>query len=231
MDFDAIVCANMPQIPDFTLKELTPDDIKRLEISAQKKAISKFYETYYLRHYVYEFQSKGVLPVEPTTDEKKLILEIEYDRISTKPPYQLITINPKPGITYLELSSKVEKLVSKKTVSSYIYCYEVRKSQDDTFEGLHCHILLKYDDKPYNFKRGVKSTFKHICNVNDDRILNFKFVSEEFLQSKIDYILGIKTESKKASIDATIAWRLLNDIPSVLESSPPFPCRATQILE
>lgn len=194
------------------------------------EAIKQFSKTYYLRHYVNQFMEKGELPVPALTDADKEILSISYNRIATKPPFMLVTINPKPDVLYNELLSKVQKFLKKKTIISYICCFEVRAKNGNEYTGLHCHVLVKYDDQPYNFKRGSKNTFKTVCNSDDPHVLNFKFVTEDLIESKIDYILGIKTEKKSVGVNVTDEWRKAYKIPEVLESSPPFPCRATQLI-
>lgn len=197
----------------------------------RSEAIRQFSKTYHLRNFIRVFQESGELPVEMITEKEKSIQLEEFQRISTKPPYILITINTSPDVIYDDLFKKVQKFLKKKTISNYIGCFEIRKIEDGTYKGLHCHILVKYEDKPYNFKRGVKNTFKNVCDSNNPHILNFVYISQDRLDNEIDYIKGIKCEKKQVGVQLCKEWRAEINIPEYFESSPTFPCRAAELLE
>ncbi len=220
--FNDQIASRMPEQTYVLTEEEKQKSIKKAFIDAHHQ----FYKTCFLRDMVKTFTETGVPPTMPKDPELKKMVESQADAVSNKPPYMLLTINPKPNITLPELKKVVEKVIKKKTITEYAYCYEVRKD-DNT--GLHAHILLKYEDKPYNFRRGVKNTCKHICDTDNPNILNFKFVEEKNLQQKIDYIKGIKKDSKKPGVKASIKYRIDNNLLPLYESSPPFPCRATQV--
>lgn len=192
---------------------------------AYNDALYQFYKTMFLRDMVSNVAERGVFPIKSDLTMIRDVHERTTDRLSSKPPYMLITVNVKTDISLRMLMKKVEKFISKKTITSYAYCYEVRNSEG----GLHCHLLVHYTPKPYDFKRSTKNTFKTLCDVNNPSCLNFKFVEEENLLSKYKYINGEKSDKKNASVLASAKYREENKLAKIYESSPPLPCRATLI--
>lgn len=202
---------------------ISDEDIQKVHKKAYLESLQCFFKTAYLREHVRQFAENGALPYTPEDPKLVEMLHNQANSLITKPPYILLTVNPKEE-DLSSLMAAVDKFVRKKTIKHYIYCYEVRNSQG----GLHCHILLEYNDKPYNFKRGAKNTFKNICQANNPNILNFKFIEGEHILSKIDYLKGIKKDSKKAGVEATILYRKENNLSAIYESTPPFPCRGAE---
>lgn len=205
--------------------DITDDDMKRAYKKAYLRSVEKFFETAFLREHVRRFAENGDVPIVPDEPVLQKMLIDQADAVSQKPPYLMITINPRHDVSLKDLKKQVEKYIKKKTITHYIYVYEVRKDE----EGLHCHIIVKYVDKPYNFKRGTKNTFKHLCDVNNPHILNFKFITEEHLQSKINYLLGDKKDTKKAGVACSEAYRKKHKLEPFYESSPRLPCRDAEI--
>lgn len=196
---------------------------------AAAEAYHQFYKTAILRQSVLEFMTEGKTPFNGTENEEvhRLMLE-QYKTNSTKSPYWLITINPKPGTELEDLDKVVAKILRKKTIQSFAFVYEIRKKEDDIYTGLHCHILVYQTLPSHDFKRGVQNTCKHICQSKNPNILNFKNVPEDAVQQKIEYLLGNKTDKKELGVALTMEWREANEIPPILESDPPLPCRVTQ---
>jgi len=203
--------------------KITEKELAAVNKKAYLAALEGFLKTCYQREMVRGFMDSGKLPYTPKDEGLLKMLNDQAQSVTTKPPYMLVTINPRQDIELKALKKGVEKFLSKKSISQYFYAYE------NTDKGhIHCHILLKYDIKPYDFKRSAKNTFKGICDTSNPHCLNFKFIEEDTLQSKIDYLLGGKTDSKQKGVTLTTAWRIEENIPAFIESSPPFPCRATQ---
>ncbi len=194
---------------------------------AEDQAKVHFFKTMLLRNHVQEFALQGETPISLTNEKPELqkIANTQSDKLSTKSPYCLVTINPRPGVTLPEFKKAVNKYLKKKTIPEYFQVYEVRKSD---MSGLHSHILLRYTAKPYDFKRSTISTFKGVCDAANTAILNFKFVAADILPDKIKYLLGEKKESKNQGVKATIEYRKKNNLPQFTESSPPLTCRATE---
>lgn len=125
-------------------------------------------------------------------------------RISLKPPYMFITVNPRSSITYEVLKKQVDKFVSKKFVEAYYGCYEIR---DGDFNGLHVHLLIKYKGQCYNTVRSCKTMFKNVCDISNTACLNIKYIQDELLQSKVDYIAGKKQEKKLGTVSLCNVWK------------------------
>lgn len=178
-------------------------------LKAYYESVYETYKTAFKRQMINDFCTEGKLPCVVESKVMNDLLQKQAAILMVKPPYLFITINPaKDDLEALQ--KVVAKIIKKKTVSDYHYVYEVRKEN----KGLHVHMLLKYDDKPYNFKRGVKSTCKNICQSNNPNILNFKFIDEDKIQSKIDYMNGSKKDSKLPGVRASLVFRKENDLNS-----------------
>lgn len=222
-----------PPIPDDILKEIEErvklrrklEDEKIVE-QAEKNAKKKLLENFLLKEYFYNYVEEDRLPLEVKKDETKELLTRSKERLNSKPPYCFLTVNPRREVSLAELQKKVKKLLNKKTTKEYFLVYEIRKAPD---EGLHVHILLRYTSRPSDFRRNTKNTFKDICDSNNTHCLNFKFIQENLLKDKVDYMLGDKKDSKKTAVEATIAWRKSQKLKPYEESIPPLPCRDTQI--
>lgn len=204
----------------------TPDHIKLPGAKYQKdieksyrNAIVKFYEHNFLHQFIADFMESGKVPVIPLDPMQVKLLDAASNRLSTKPRTILLTINPRPGITFQELNKAVIKFTKRKIIEAFKYVYEVRKSDNS---GLHCHVLLTYTCKPYDFGRAARSTFKHVCEVNNKHILNIRYVEDEDIISKIEYLKGKKTDAKLDGVQYTKNWRQENDIQDIYQSEQPL---------
>lgn len=207
---------------------LTNDQIREQMVKAQKDAIYGFYKSLFSRQYVLDFMSEGKTPYENLeTDDQKQIIDKARNAVVSKPPYAFITVNPYKEITLDELRKYVNKFLRRKIIDSYYLVYEVRK---EDLSGLHCHMLVKYNCKPYDLKRNVKSTFKNVCDETNPCILNVKYIEYDILQSKINYMNGEKKDAKQEGVKATKVYRFQNGLPDFQESTPPLPCRGAEYL-
>lgn len=202
-----------------------------INTKAYDDAMYQFLKTAYLRSFVADF-AEGKLPDELKNIDNKFIkrLDKEASRLSSKPPYMFITVNPRKEITLSELKKAVEKCVSKRVIKDYHYCYEVRKKEEKNFVGLHCHILVYMPEYvPYQFKRSVKNTFKHICDANNPNILNFKFIPNiEVFNEKIKYLQGNKQNDKLKGVELSKEYRRLNKLEDLYSNHPSLPCRGDE---
>lgn len=203
---------------------VTEEDLAKVNKKAYLDALQGFLKTAYQREMVRAFACEGKMPYVPKDETMKTMLHNQMDALATKPPFMLVTVNPRNNVSLKDFKKKIEKIVKKKSVLTYAYVYEVRRKD----EGLHSHILLEYDDKPYNFKRGIKNTVKNICDSDNPHCLNFKFVEEQHLNSKLQYLLGNKKDSKMKGVSDSEVFRTENKLDAIYESCPPLPCRATQ---
>lgn len=211
----------------FKTKTLTDDERITILKNAEKDALHSFYKTMFLRQYVSDFMTEGITPLQHLeSKEQKQIIDRARDAVISKSNYALITINPTADITQEVLTKCITKFVSRKLITSWFYVYEVRK---EDFSGLHCHMIVYRNSKPNDLKRGCQNTFKNICDVKNPSILNIKYIDEEnIINQKIPYLLGHKQDKKKPGIDATIKYRLENNLLDFYESTPPLPCRGAE---
>lgn len=206
--------------------------IKKISEEAYCEAMKNVLKQAYTRNIFNSLLEGDMKVFQGIKDSQLQMLLEESDRLSTKSPYWFITINPRPNVDLSTLQKVISKLITKKSIQSYSYVYEIRDFKDNKYTGLHCHILLEHNDKPYNFKRSVKSTVKNICDFNNPHILNFKNVPTlDSLKQKYQYILGNKKDSKKKGVAHTITYRVKNKLDSIYESNPPLPCRITEELD
>lgn len=205
------------------IKEKT--ETKEIIKKAYNDALYQYAKTQFLRHFVADFMENGKIPSEIKDPKYLEIMDKNYERISSKPPYYFITLNPKPGVSFEDFAKLVEKQISKKGVRHYMYVYEIRNAD---FGGLHCHMLLETSIRPYDFKRSLKNTFKNVMIVDNPEILNIKNIQYDIVMDKVNYMLGQKKDSKQKGVELTEIWRGQCKILPYYESSPPFPCRATQ---
>lgn len=194
---------------------------------AYADAFYQHYKGIYARQMSQDFLNTGQLPYEPEDIECKALIDRARNAVISKPPYAFITINPYDVITLDELQKYVNKYKKRKFIDSYYYVYEVRK-KDHT--GLHCHMLIKYNCKPYDLKRNTQNTFKNVCDDSNPCVLNIKYIEQDILQSKITYMNGDKKESKKEGVLATKEYRIENGLPAYFESTPSLPCRGAEYL-
>lgn len=106
-----------------------------------------------------------------------------------------ITVNVKPEITLEMLQKQVEKAVTKTWVQTYAYAYEFRGADSGNC-GLHAHICLpRGHKKACEAIRELRNTFKTL--IGTDKALDIRTYSMEFLNDKIEYLLGHKDDSEK----------------------------------
>lgn len=231
MDFDPdeFLRDNVPAsvVRDRASIVITDTELQKINKKAYLEATYQFLKTAYMREHVRRFAEDGKLPLEPQDSELLTMLNCQADSVMSKPPYMLITVNPRAEVSLSELKRVIAKLISKRCITHYYYVYEVRKAD---YTGLHCHILVMYTGRPYDFKRSVRNTCKHICDAKNPNILNFKYVDASLLLSKISYMSGDKSAKKLAAVGWTVTYRQREGLEDAYESSPPFPCRATQQL-
>lgn len=221
MDLSFLDEIKIPVPLKLTREGISESQLKATVVKAYTEAVHMFYKQLFTRQLVSNFMETGETPHLPNDPTLRAIAERASENISSKPPYILLTVNPREDIKLNELKSKVEKYVGRSIVTSFAYVYEVR----DVDSGLHCHILFQYKGKPYDVKRCTKNTFKNITNVDNPHCLNFKYVEEANLFDKYQYLLGNKTEKKLKSVNATKLYRLTNNLQPIYESNPTLPCR------
>lgn len=111
-----------------------------------------------------------------------------------------LTISPKNDIDFETFRDKISTFAQRKMFDDHIYVFEQRgKTVETAGEGFHAHLLLKRNMKYKQNKiiSNSKNTFKKITNVENHDIFNFHWCPEEYLNDKMEYILGTKTGKEK----------------------------------
>lgn len=173
-------------------------------------AIYDTYKSIFKHQFSHDFHNEGILPYIPNDSKMQETIAKARDRVLSKPRNIFLTINPKPGHDeFKEFSELIDKFTKKKTIVSATWVYEIRKAPD---KGLHCHMLLKYNNRPFDFKTSTKKYFSKCCDSKNPQCLNFRYVEEDDCHEKIEYMQGSKTKSKLPLVEATKKWRKDNNI-------------------
>jgi len=130
--------------------------------------------------------------------------------------YIFLTINPNPQITLLDFINKINKMMSKKWITNYLYVYEQRgESLGEIGKGFHFHLILeKPKTKKYSeMLRELSNSANAVCDSSSYNFFNIKSISEEEKERKIVYITGRKAdETKHLKQDMDIIWRQQNNL-------------------
>jgi len=183
-------------------------------------ALYEFHKTLFRREFNAKFQSEGIPPLEKYDDKYKKHIESASYRVSTKPPYIMITINVRPNENLKTIKTLVEKLCEKPYIESYKYVYEVRAEAEPL--GLHCHFLAKYTCRPYDLKTSLQTLFKNVCDVKNPHCLNLRYIEPDKLLSKVDYLLGKKQEKKLKSYEFSKKFREKHELKEIYSSPLPL---------
>lgn len=178
---------------------LSEDEHNDLYTKAVKKVMSKYYEQYVAD------QVESGAPSDPITSE--LISAIMSKKKACTSSHCFVTINPVSLISFSEFQRAVEKAMSKKWITDYLYAYEQRSDSLDSVHGYHVHILFKRNDKaPSQIRNEFNNTFKHI--VGHTRSIDIQFDSSKMYKNRISYILGNKKDKEKlVKTNVDVLWR------------------------
>lgn len=96
--------------------------------------------------------------------------------------YIFLTINRNAQIGLLDFINKINKMMSKKWITDYLYVYEQRgENEAETGKGFHFHLILK---KPKTKKysemiRELSNSANSVCDTSNFHFFNLKSISEE----------------------------------------------------
>jgi len=142
----------------------------------------------------------------------------KMEEIKENSKYIFITINPSAFITLENFINKINKLMSKKWITNYLYVYEQRgEFIEELGKGFHYHCILeKPKTKCYNhIVRELANSAKDLCDTSNFHFFNVKSISEEECNRKIQYITGRKADTNKhIKQDNDIIWRQQQNIKS-----------------
>lgn len=124
--------------------------------------------------------------------------EVKKIKEDTKPFY-FITINPKPDTDFKEFVAKVNTIRNLSWISKMYWVFEQRgDSHASKGKGFHSHILLeKFDNEMGKIKSQMRRMFKDMCSQPYENTINVYQKKREWLEDKLEYIKGNKTDSEK----------------------------------
>lgn len=205
--------------------QLTDEEIDlqhKVMMRAKQNVLTHIVEQDY-KHKIFEGKAHDLpvdLPIQSAIDNQ---LNLYCD----KSKVVFLTINPAPGVTFDRLKEVVKVITERTFIKEYFYVYEIRKSPD---EGLHVHMVYRYDCRPFDMEKSIKKACVGIVgDIKNHHQLNIKYLKPELTNDKIQYMLGDKKKSKMAGVDSTRSWRLANGVQPYYESEPSLSCRATNI--
>lgn len=151
-------------------------------------------------------------------EEERYAFLKKKNEIDNNSKYIFITINPNDRITLLEFINKMNKMMSKKWITNYLFVYEQRgENLSELGKGFHFHLILeKPKTKKYcEMLRELSNSANTVCDTSNYHFFNVKSISEEEKDRKIVYITGAKAdESKHLKQSMDIVWREKNKLKS-----------------
>ena len=136
-------------------------------------------------------------------------------RKENKKPFYFITINPKPDIDFNEFKSNIEDISTFTWVEKCYWVFEQRGNNNDTIgNGFHAHILIeKHNCEFGKMKSQITNKFKKFVGIVSDNTINIQKKKREWLNDKLEYIMGKKyDEGKPEKQEIDLIWRKNNNL-------------------
>jgi hypothetical protein len=115
-----------------------------------------------------------------------------------KKDWYFLTVNPAPEKTLKGFMKAINKAISKKWITYFIFVIEQRgESEAELGKGFHTHIIFNKGIKHCKVVKEMANTFRHMCDVSNYHLFNLKNVGEEEKNRKVEYILGTKADEAK----------------------------------
>jgi len=121
----------------------------------------------------------------------------KYKQELTKEWY-FLTINPAPDKKLPDFIKAINKALSKKWITYYIYVIEQRgESEAELGKGFHTHIIFNKGIKNCKVIKEMANSFRHMCDTSNFHLFNLKNIGDEEKRRKIEYITGMKADEEK----------------------------------
>lgn len=120
------------------------------------------------------------------------------------------TINPRPGVTLMQLFDAINKWTRKKHVICALWNFEQRgRTEDDLGSGIHTHMLMRQTYAyASNLKQDLRTCFSPLCESHLDACLHWRTCLHEHLKHRVSYVKGLKKpKSKQTLVDFDRQWR------------------------
>lgn len=138
------------------------------------------------------------------------------EEIKENSKYIFLTVNPNAYITLVDFINKINKMMSKKWITNYLYVLEQRgETLAELGKGFHFHAIIeKPKTKSYtHMVRELSNSANAVCDTSNFHFFNIKSISEEECQRKIIYLTGRKAdEAKHLKQEMDIVWRHNNNL-------------------
>lgn len=135
---------------------------------------------------------------------------------SRKTDWVFLTVNFDPSKSFAECFKAAQKLGNRRIWEWSCWVHEQRGETPATAgEGHHVHLLAKIKSATASAKSRSKSTVCHVCAVENSAIFNWKYIPEEYLSDKYQYITGAKAIEKQVKQSVDQLWREKNNILSI----------------
>lgn len=135
--------------------------------------------------------------------------------------YLFITVNPAPECTLDTFKHLINKMLTKKWLSKYIYVLEQRGVDEDTMgKGFHMHMIIQPPEgkSKAHIIREIGNTYKKVCDVTNFHCYNTKYIDQEEYLRKLEYMLGVKESTSDNKKDLKQAmdkvWRQKENLQS-----------------
>lgn len=128
-----------------------------------------------------------------------------------KTPFVFLTVNFDPSKSLDECFKAGQKLGNRKIWEWAHWVHEQRGETEETAgNGHHLHLVAKLADG--NAKTRAKTTVCHVCQVSNSAIFHWKYIPEEYVADKIEYITEAKALEKQSKQTIDKLWRAKNNI-------------------
>ena len=135
-----------------------------------------------------------------------------------KTDYAFITVNFDPSKAFDECFKAAQKLAKRNIFEWSTWAHEQRgTTPDQAGTGHHVHILAKLSAP--NAKTRAKSTVAHVCEVKNSAIFNWKYIPQEYINDKYEYITQSKALEKQAKQAIDKLWRSENKISTIYHNA------------
>ncbi len=125
--------------------------------------------------------------------------------------YTFITISVKPSAKLKQFVKKVEWFCERKYIGNFFYVFEQRSEGEEKVFGLHCHMVASYRAMLVlsQFEKNVHTTF---ASYAADSAMWMYFIIDEFIEDKVNYMLGDKFDNKLGKVSKDRIWRNENSL-------------------
>lgn len=181
----------------YALKDWIMPPDNEIRERALEKVKQRQYEEYYRLQMLQQ-------PNQLIKDIQELRNSLGEKREIINHPYIWLCVNPNSTYTFQEFQKLVSKMITKVWITGYVYVYEQRGiTEEEAGKGFHLHAIIKKpeDKKPSHCIRELSNTFKKCCDTSNYHFFQVKFIDNDEMLRKQEYILGTKESTDENQKD------------------------------